>query len=53
MLVSGQEMQSKDLDAILFFSSCNISPAPLHNENTCSPFSFSFTLDSFPLTTVY
>ena len=36
-----------------FFSSCNISPAPLHDKNTCSLFSFFFTLDSFPLTTVY
>ena len=47
MFVAGQEMQSKDLDEILFFPSCNISPAPLHNENTFSPFSFFLHLRLF------
>ena len=40
MFVAGQEMQPKDTDEILFFSSYNISLAPLHNEYAPSPFSF-------------
>ena len=44
MLVAGQEMQSKHLDETLF-SSCN---CPLHDENTCSLFSFFLHLRLFP-----